>query len=740
MPQVAAWAAAAIVSAVTGTAVTAAAVAAGTAGTMAAVVYAGANIAINLAIGVAATVLMAPDVRASSASPTTWQADPDAGIPFVAGRRGTAGLIVQREAFGKSNKYQSIVTVYSGAGPIQGYSTLKFDDVVYAFDGGGDCLTPSIKSGRCWWSTRLGAQPDTALVSPTLTGGVAMAHWGSAYKLSGKACSMFTLHQDGEGTHWPAGEPAPIIVVLGNLAYDPRLDSTYPGGSGSQRRDDWTTWEYTADPYLHGLAWARGHFKLNTDGTIDRTKRIAGVGAPDSAIDIAAFVEGANICTANDWTISGEWTTVDDKWQVLAAMLQAGGGVPLTRGAKISCMVEAPRTSILTLTGEDIVGAVSLNVMASRRDRPNTIVPRVRLEAQQFQEVALGAVSASTYVTEDGGETRTREVPYRYVGEAKQGAELAAYGLANARETLKASLPCKPHLLGLRAGDAFTVNSSEHGLNGQKFVVLKRAFDPSSAIVTLDVRSETDAKHAWALGQSADPPDTPTLTSDRTATAPDSAEWSFDAEALTEGLGTIPALVFTGAVTDESQADQVIFEYRVVDTPEREWAGAGVESADAVRKEVTSITTGTAYQGAVSYRKGIRISERLVLGPVTAGDLVIVNPGARRPISRSVTYPISGTTDTTITVVAHDVWFQDGSTESLPSATLTSLTAGTQYGVFWRDGDGYEVEVQPASTHMTTGRWVFVGWAETSSGGVYPTPSTPPPGWGGSGETTLPDM
>jgi hypothetical protein len=339
-----------------------------------------------------------------------------------------------------------------------------------------------------------------------------MTEWTSAHTLPGIAHTFWTLKNNSKRASYESGVPAPIWTLHGMKLWDPREDSTYPGGSGSQRRDDWTTWAFTEDPYLHALAWARGHHKLNTDGTIDRTKRLAGVGAEDEAIDIAAFVEGANVCDANGWKIAGEWTTVDDKWQVLAAMLQAGGGVPLNRGAKISCMVEAPRTSLLTLTGADIVGSVNLNVMASRRDRPNTIVPRVRLEAQGFEEVALGAVTSSTYVTEDGGETRTREVPYRYVGLAKQGAELAAYGLANARETLKASIPCKPHLLGLRAGDAFTVTEPELGLNGQKFVVLKRAFDPSSDVVTLDVRSETDAKHAWALGQVAAPPETPSLT------------------------------------------------------------------------------------------------------------------------------------------------------------------------------------------------------------------------------------
>ncbi len=417
------------------------------------------------------------------------------------------------------------------------------------------------------------------------------------------------------------GVPAPLWTLHGMKLWDPRADSTYPGGSGAQRRDDWRTWVYTEDPYLHALAFVRGHFKLNTDGTIDRTKRLAGVGAPDAAVDIAAFVEGANVCSANSWAIAGEWTTADDKWQVLSAMLQAGGGVLLNRGAQISCMVEAPRTSLLTLTGADIVGQVSLNVMASRRDRPNTVVPRVRLEAQGFEEVALGAVTSATYVTEDGGETRTREVPYRYVGDAKQGAELAAYGLANARESLKASIPCKPHLLGLRAGDAFTVNEPELGLNGQKFVVLKRSFDPSSAVVTLDVRSETDAKHAWALGQAASPPSTPSLTAvDPIPATPVSGDWTIVARPVEASGVQQPGLVVTGASVGDN-IGAVLIEYSTSSSGPWLQAYSGPPTIASV--EINGLIGGTAYYVGITYWsvRGVP-SAQLVKGHYTAPGMV----------------------------------------------------------------------------------------------------------------------
>jgi len=588
-----------------------------------------------LALGAAASALMVPRVGAGG-SPLQFKADPAAPISGVMGRFGVAGRQLHANVWGKDNLYLSFAVALS-LGPIQSVEAFTANKVAVTFPNAqGLAAAVEPYKDKMWQTYRLGLPTDAWLSPPTgvADGSPSMTEWTSSHTLPGVAQAFWTMKNNSKRASYEGGVPAPLWTLHGMRLWDPRADSTYPGGSGAQRRDDWRTWVYTEDPYLHALAFVRGHFKLNTDGTIDRTKRLAGVGAPDAAVDIAAFVEGANVCSANSWAIAGEWTTADDKWQVLSAMLQAGGGVLLNRGAQISCMVEAPRTSLLTLTGADIVGQVSLNVMASRRDRPNTVVPRVRLEAQGFEEVALGAVTSTTYVTEDGGETRTREVPYRYVGDAKQGAELAAYGLANARESLKASIPCKPHLLGLRAGDAFTVNEPELGLNGQKFVVLKRSFDPSSAVVTLDVRSETDAKHAWALGQAASPPSTPSLTAvDPIPATPVSGDWTIVARPVEASGVQQPGLVVTGASIGDN-IGAVLIEYST--SSSGPWLQAYSGPPTIATVDVNGLIGGTAYYVGITYFsvRGVP-SAQLVKGPYTAPGLTSADFVDQGPLATS---------------------------------------------------------------------------------------------------------
>lgn len=580
-----------------------------------AIVGAAGSLAASAALSYAMTALMQPQVGAGG-SPTSFKADPSAPISGVVGRFGVGGRQLHANVWGKGNLYLSFATALS-LGPISGVAEFKANDTVVTFPG-PQGLAASVEPYRdkMWMTYRLGLPTDTALQPPSgvADGSPSMSEWTTSHTTPGLAASFWTLKNNSKRASYEGGVPRPLWTLLGMLVWDPRQDSTYPGGSGSQRRDDWTTWAYSENPHLHALAWARGHFKLNSDGSIDRTKRLAGVGAPDAAIDIASFVEGANIADANGWKISGEWTTSDDKWQVLAAMLQAGGAVPLNRGAMIGCMTEAPRASILTLTQEDIVGPVRIGVMASRRDRPNAIIPRYRSEPHKFEEVPAGAVSAATYVTEDRGEPRSREVSYRYVRQAKQAAELAAYDLANARETLRPSIPAKPYMLGLRAGDAFTIEAPETGMNGQKVVLMRRPFDPASAIVTLECRSETDAKHPWALGQPASPPASPSLTAvDPTPPAPEATEWTAVAGTVTGDDGSeLPAIVITGAMTD-GLADQIIIQHRAVGSTD--WSDARVEAPDAEKVVIRGLPPGS-WEAAISYRRGNRTSGPLVLDPV----------------------------------------------------------------------------------------------------------------------------
>src|SRR3546814_4163680 len=83
--------------------------------------------------------------------------------------------------------------------------------------------------------------------------------------------------------------------------YDPRLDSTYPGGSGPCRPLQENTYVYSENPWLHALTWALGRWQNG--------KKVIGVGMAPFQIAMASFVDAANIADLNNWKRSEEHTS-----------------------------------------------------------------------------------------------------------------------------------------------------------------------------------------------------------------------------------------------------------------------------------------------------------------------------------------------------------------------------------------------------------------------------------------------
>jgi len=637
---------------------TAAGISAATAGAIGAFVG-NAVIASAVLAGVSAvSSLFTPSPRFNT-SPITFKADTAAGLPYVIGRSGSGGNIVFVDTSNDGNNtYLHYLTVHS-IGPVTGFDKFTANNVPVTFDattgqanhlgynwrgtystgvtyyvGDGVSFSGSIYicvktalnydpsntdywqpagsyAGPAWLSTMwqvrsLGPQPASYLAAPAGTGTV--PEWTSSNTLSGLAASRWVLK--GDTKSYANGTPTPLWTIRGPAVYDPRLDSTYPGGSGSQRASDPTTWAFSENPFLHALSWCLGQ---TSNG-----KRIMGLGAPISRIDVAAFVTGANVCDANGWKVGGTAFSTDSKWDVLTAILQAGCGAPMRNGALISCMVNTPRVSIATLTGADFTGPVSVGGYVARKDRINRVIYQYRSEPHAWQMVPATPIVVSAYVTADGVQ-RTKGLTMNYVQDVNQGAQLARYAIEDARELGPITGQTRPCWMGLQPGDCVTINEPEYGLNGQTVLILDRKIDPSTACPNLTMRGETYAKHAFALGQTGAPPPPPSLTAiDLVSAAPTTAAWSATGATLTSAGVSIPAIVVTGAV-ENPNASHLVVRTRLSAGP-GPWTPYDSPPAPvATRVEITGIGSGETRDIGLSYLvRGIQGAE-LVISGVTAG-------------------------------------------------------------------------------------------------------------------------
>lgn len=423
-------------------------------------------------------------------------------IPYMMGRTYTGGMQVFDNSAGTENRRRWNINVVSGAGPIEEFETLlaDYEPISFAPDGDGDNAVGWFHDFmyRDW---KVGSRPETAFEDdlPSIPG------WTSAHKLSGYAAYKVKMKFDKDGKRFASGIPQLGVVAKGVKVYDPRLDDTYPGGVGSHRWDDEATWEWSDNPALHGLAYLRGRFANGV--------KIIGAGIPKDAIDIASFVEMANVNEANEWTVGGLVYEAPDlsKWDNLKRILQSGGAKPVWSGGLLRAVVSAPRPSLFNITGDDLAeGSVEVRAMKGWRDRRNSIVPKYRAEDHKWEYVQGDAVTASTYLTEDG-ELKTEEVQFDLVQDKDQAAQLAAYELANGREFGPITFTVKPRLLAYQVGEAGTVHIPEAGLFNQLAVITGRSVNPANGAVSLTLESETTAKHAYALGMTGTAPPTPTI-------------------------------------------------------------------------------------------------------------------------------------------------------------------------------------------------------------------------------------
>ena len=168
-------------------------------------------------------------------------------------------------------------------------------------------------SGVLSRSVNLGNPGQSALA---VGGGVL---WTSASKMTG--CAHMKLAWEIDEDKLPNGPPSRYTQVIeGAPVYDPRRDSTVPGGSGTHRINDQTTWAYNTvdgngqpigrNNALQALWYLIGWRVLNPQ--TGEYMLTCGRGVLPEDINLATFIAGANACEAAAYYTDMCLSTGDD--------------------------------------------------------------------------------------------------------------------------------------------------------------------------------------------------------------------------------------------------------------------------------------------------------------------------------------------------------------------------------------------------------------------------------------------
>ncbi|PZR83596.1 MAG: hypothetical protein DI537_34690 [Stutzerimonas stutzeri] len=252
--------------------------------------------ALGIAAGLAVTSSLlagrpkAPSVSASSTERLEVSINVRAPRAMVFGKTAMATDLRDQEASDdQSYLHRFIVTA---AHKVQSIDEIWFDD-------------------KMAWSATGGVTSDYTgylTVTPRTEGSAANAinlgaRMGSSRRYTGCAYVYlrYKLTGNTKKSESPFATAIPTRVTIigkGAAVYDPRLDSTVPGGSGPQRADDQTTWAWNDDaarnPALQML-WHMLGWRIRNPVTGEWLLSV-GKGIPARRIDLASFITAANLC------------------------------------------------------------------------------------------------------------------------------------------------------------------------------------------------------------------------------------------------------------------------------------------------------------------------------------------------------------------------------------------------------------------------------------------------------------
>ena len=153
--------------------------------------------------------------------------------------------------------------------------------------------------------------------------------------------------------------PTVQAIVQGRKVYNPNLDGTVTGGSGSHRKDDSTTWEYSDNPIYQLLDYLRN----------DRF----GMGITNSYFDsnFADWQTAGDVCDTNITPFSGasqidlmdSHTVIDTSRKAIdnvKAFVKGSRSYLNFTGGKYNILVESTGTASISLTEDNIIGGITV--------------------------------------------------------------------------------------------------------------------------------------------------------------------------------------------------------------------------------------------------------------------------------------------------------------------------------------------------------------------------------------------
>jgi hypothetical protein len=375
-----------------------------------------------------------------------------------------------------------------------------------SIDAGTGEVTTGSFAGKCYIWKHLGGATQSADAQLDAV----FPQWTSNHLLKG--CAYVHIRMERDDEIFPQGAPSDITAIVeGALLYDPRLDSTN-GGSGSHRKDDPSTWEFSRNSALAMRWWLTGGSVVN-----DQSSRLVRYGfqAPDIKIDDTYVIAAANIC---DQTVTGaattpdgdqvrytcdcEFSTGETRDEIREAIANSmSGQTPYVHG-KWRIYAGAYDSPLYAFTQDDLFtveeAPIECEDTNGQEDRYNAVAGVFRDAANSYLEQSTPWRTNSTFETQDGSQRIPREIDLRFCTDRYRAQRLCELELQRSRMMRVIKIRGGLNLLQVAQHETFTLSHTTFGWTNRVFRCIERQleFMEEAGRVVLTCRTEDSAIYA----------------------------------------------------------------------------------------------------------------------------------------------------------------------------------------------------------------------------------------------------
>lgn len=481
-------------------------------------------------------------------------------IPIVYGTRKVGGNIVFLETSGADNQYLYMALVLS-EGEINDITSIEVNDNQVTFTGDlADNTQVTVASSDANFydgASLITVEPHFGSDSQTASSLLStLSSWTSNHRLRGLAylAIRFEWNNDKFGSL-----PTVQAVVQGKKVYNPNLDSTVTGGSGSHRKDDSSTWAYSDNPVYQLLDYLRN----------DRF----GMGITNEYFDanFADWQTAGDVCDTQITPFSGasaidlmnSHTVIDTSKKAIdnvKSFLRGSRGYLNFTGGKYNILVESTGTASITLTEDNIIGGISVT-SKNKNSRYNRVIVNFTNPDKSFQsdtaqfppidETGLASADQhSTMKTADGGLLLEGRFDFAMLNSPYQAQEMAEIILRRSRTSLDVSLKADATALDLAVGDLVNITHGTPSFSAKPFRVQGMTINADHTI-NLVLSEHQDSFYTFGTQQEvATIPDT-TLPNPFSVQPPASLTLSDELVEYADGIVITRLLITVGVSPDQ---------------------------------------------------------------------------------------------------------------------------------------------------------------------------------------------